>query len=259
MNKIWKYIIVGLCGLLLAAAFTCAYIAGVEWRRPLKCERIEVEIIDSLKNSFVTPKDVKMYLDKGYGEYIGQPLDSLDLVKIERIVDGRSAVKKSQAYVTKDGTLHVKVSQRKPVVRFQKTDGGFYADQEGYIFPLQSSYTSHVQVIDGNIPLAANSGYKGAIENPDELRWFKKVMAIVNYMENSKVWKDKIVQISVDNKGELILVPREGREKFRFGQPVDIEEKFRKMEAYYTTIIPEKGRHAYTSVDLRNRGQIVCK
>ena len=159
----------------------------------MKCERLEVEIADSLQNSFVTPADVKMYLDKGYGEYVGQPLDSLDLVKMEKIVDGRSAVKKSHAYVTKDGVLHLKVSQRKPVVRFQKKDGGFYADEEGYIFPLQNSYASHVQIIDGNIPLAANSGYKGSIEDPEELMWFRRVMAVVNYMEGSRIWKDKIV------------------------------------------------------------------
>ena len=111
MNKTWKYIIIGFCGALLAVAFAFAYAAGVESRRVLKCERLEVEIIDSLHNSFVTPGDVKLYLDKGYGTYIGQPLDSLDLVKMEKIVDGRSAVKKSHAYVTKDGVLHVKVSR----------------------------------------------------------------------------------------------------------------------------------------------------
>ena len=259
MNKIWKYIIIGFCGALLAVGFAFAYAAGVESRRTLKCDRLEVEIADSLQNSFVTPADVKMYLDKGYGEYVGQPLDSLDLVKMEKIVDGRSAVKKSHAYVTKDGVLHLKVSQRKPVVRFQKKDGGFYADEEGYIFPLQNSYASHVQIIDGNIPLAANSGYKGSIEDPEELMWFRRVMAVVNYMEGSRIWKDKIVQISVDAKGELILVPREGKERFRFGQPVGIEEKFSKMEAYYTTIIPEKGQDAYRCIDLRNKGQIVCK
>ena len=259
MSKIWKYIIIGFCSALICAAFVSAYLAGAESRKPLKCERLEVEITDSLENSFVSPADVKTYLDKGYGEYIGQPLDSLDLVRMEKIVDARSAVRKSHAYVTKDGTLHMMVSQRKPVVRFQKKDGGFYADAEGYIFPLQHNYASHVQIIDGNVPLAANSGYKGSIEDPEELLWFKRVMAIVNYMEGSKVWKDKIVQISVDQKGELILVPRQGKEKFRFGQPVEIEEKFKKMESYYTTIIPEKGQDAYRYIDLRNRGQIVCK
>jgi cell division protein FtsQ len=161
--------------------------------------------------------------------------------------------------VTRDSILNITVTQRKPVVRFQKKDGGFYADAEGYIFPLQSSYASHVQIIDGEIPLAANSGYKGDIEDPKEKAWFKSVMNVVNFIEGSKTWKGKIVQISVDEKGELILVPREGNEKFLFGQPNSLAEKFGKMEKYYTTIVPAKGGNKYKTVDVRFDRQIVCK
>ena len=212
-----------------------------------------------MQNSFVTKADVRSYLDREYGNYIGIVVDSIDLTRIEDIIDGRSAVLKSQAYVTRDGILHVDVTQRKPVVRFQKKDGGFYADADGYIFPLQRTYASHVQIIDGNIPLAANSGYKGAIEDPKEKEWFRNVMNVVNYIEKSKTWKDKIVQISVDAKKDLILIPREGNEMFLFGQPTDIEDKFRKMENYYTHIIPAKGEGHYRTVDLKYKGQIVCK
>jgi cell division protein FtsQ len=116
-----------------------------------------------------------------------------------------------------------------------------------------------VQIVDGHIPLAANSGYKGDIEDPKERAWFRSVMNVINYMESSRIWKGKIVQISVDEKGELILIPREGKEKFIFGQPHSLEEKFSKMERYYTTIIPEKGSERYRSVDVRFEGQIVCK
>ena len=168
MKKIVKYVLFGLCGTLIVTCMACSFIAGKNMRKVLKCERLEVCIKDSLQNRFVSENDVKRFLDREYGTYIGMPLDSLDLVKMENIIDGRSAVMKSQAYVTKDGTLHVDVTQRSPVVRFQKKDGGFYADADGFIFPLQSTYASHVQVIDGNIPLAANSGYKGDISNPRE-------------------------------------------------------------------------------------------
>lgn len=259
MNKVLKYILLCVCGSLLVACITCSFIAGKSLRRTLKCERLEVCILDSLENCFVSQADIRVFLDKEYGQYIGMPLDSLDLVRMEKVVDGRSAVRKSQAYVTKDGTLHVDVTQRRPVVRFQKREGGFYADAEGYIFPLQSSFTSHVQVIDGKIPLAANSGYKGSISNPKERLWFDRMMGLVNYIEGSKVWKDKIVQIHIADNGDVALIPREGNEIFIIGKPEELEEKFVKMGKYYTVIIPEKGSKAYRTVDLRYRGQIVCR
>ena len=259
MKKILKYILIGICGAALASCIVIAFTAGASSRKSLKCIGLQVSILDSTKNNFVSGKDVKGYLDDEYGRYLGLVLDSIDLVKVENIVDGKSAVLKSEAYVTKDGILHVEVTQRKPVVRFQKNSGGFYADAEGYIFPLQRTYASHVQIIDGNIPLAADSGYKGAIEDPKEKAWFDSMMKVVNHIENSRTWKDKIVQISVDEGKDLILIPREGNERFLFGQPVDIEDKFLKMEKYYTHILPAKGAGYYAVVDLKYKGQIVCR
>ena len=259
MSKTVRHIINGVSGALLAACLVVAYMSGVSCRAPLKCTGLNVVIADSSMNRFVSKADVKKFLDKEYGEYVGMPLDSIDLAKVEKIIDGRSAVNKSEAYTTRDGMLNVKVTQRTPVVRFQKSDGGFYADAEGVLFPLQSSYSSRVQVIDGDIPLKANSGYKGEITDEKERAWLEKVIDLVNYMENSRTWKDKIVQITVCDGGELIMVPREGKERFHFGQPDEIQEKFRKMEKYYTAVVPAKGEKEYSVVNLEYDGQIVCR
>ena len=259
MSKTVRHIINGVSGALLAACLVVAYMSGVSCRAPLKCTGLNVVIADSSMNRFVSKADVKKFLDKEYGEYVGMLLDSIDLAKVEKIIDGRSAVNKSEAYTTRDGMLNVKVTQRTPVVRFQKSDGGFYADAEGFLFPLQSSYASRVQVIDGDIPLKANSGYKGEITDEKERAWLEKVNDLVNYMENSRTWKDKIVQITVCDGGELIMVPREGTERFHFGQPDEIHEKFRKMEKYYTAVVPAKGEKEYSVVNLEYDGQIVCR
>ena len=259
MSRTLKYIVQGLCGALLVLCIACSFIAGKQIHRHQKCQRLEVTVKDSLHNSFVTSADVKRFLDREYKGYIGESIDSLDLVKIEKIIDSRSAVLKSQAYVTKDGSLHVDVTQRRPIVRFQKKDGGFYADADGYIFPLQHTYASHVQIIDGNIPIAANSGYKGNISDPEQKQWFDKMLNLVNYIEDSRIWKGKIVQIHIKENGDIVLVPRKGKERFLFGQPTEIEDKFDKMSRYYKVIIPEKGADAYKRIDLRYKGQIVCR
>lgn len=259
MSKIVRYIIVSICGILLAGGLVASFLCGKAYREPLKCTGLSVTIADSAVNRFVTRADVEKFLKKEYGDYIGQHIDSIDLCRVEKIIDSRSAVYKSEAFTTRDGKLNVTVTQRTPAVRFQKSDGGFYADAKGYLFPLQSSYASRVQIIDGEIPLKANSGYKGAVTDPKEQEWLDKVLAVVNYMENSKVWKDKIVQITVCDGGELKMVPRRGQEVFLFGQPVNIEDKFRRMEMYYSNIIPAKGQATYTSVSVEYDGQIVCK
>lgn len=256
LNRTVRYIITIVTVVLVFGTAAVAVIAGRNSRKPLVCKSLDVVIVDSLENDFVNKADVKRFLDKEYGGYIGTVLDSIDLCRIETIIDGRSAVMKSQAFVTKDGTLHIKVTQRKPIVRFQKTDGGFYADAEGYVFPLQSSYASYVQIIDGDIPINMKSGHKGEIENPEEKIWFNKVMKLVNFIEDSP-WKERIVQIHVGNGGELTLIPREGEEKFIIGQPMNIEDKFARIEKYYTAIAPLERN--YKTINLIFDGQIVCR
>jgi cell division protein FtsQ len=256
LNRTVRYIITIVTVVLVFGTAAVAVIAGRNSRKPLVCKSLDVVIVDSLENDFVNKADVKRFLDKEYGGYIGTVLDSIDLCRIETIIDGRSAVMKSQAFVTKDGTLHIKVTQRKPIVRFQKTDGGFYADAEGYVFPLQSSYASYVQIIDGDIPINMKSGHKGEIENPEEKIWFDKVMKLVNFIEDSP-WKERIVQIHVGNGGELTLIPREGEEKFIIGQPMNIEDKFARIEKYYTAIAPLERN--YKTINLIFDGQIVCR
>lgn len=259
MKKAVKYLITALVGVLIFGTVLIAFRAGVNSREPIQCKGLNVVILDSLENDFVSRADVKKFLDKEYGQYIGIPIDSINLTRIEDIIDGRSAIMKSEAYVTKDGLLNIKVTQRKPIVRFQKEDGGFYADAEGFVFPLQSSYASYVQIVDGDIPINMKSGHKGMIENPKEKEWFDKVMNVVNFIEGSKVWKDRIVQIHVDNGGELILIPREGKERFNIGQPVNIKDKFDRMATYYTAIAANREGQAYRTVTLKYDGQIVCR
>lgn len=256
LNRTVRYIITIVTVVLVFGTAAAAVIAGRNSRKPLVCRSLDVVIVDSLENDFVSKEDVRKFLDKEYGGYIGSVLDSIDLCRMEKIIDGRSAVMKSEAFVTKDGTLHIKVTQRKPIVRFQKAEGGFYADGEGYVFPLQSSYASYVQIIDGEIPINMKSGHKGEIENPEEKVWFDKVMKLVNFIEGSS-WKDRIVQIHVGQGGEITLIPREGEERFIIGQPMNIEDKFERIGKYYTAIAPLERN--YKTINLIFDGQIVCR
>jgi len=246
MPRIVRHIINISFAVLLTAALVASYMLGASHRKPITCKGLSICIPDSAANQFIRPDEVRKILDSEYSGYIGLPIDEIDLTKIESILDGKSAIYKSEAYATKDSMLNVTITQRKPIVRFQKGSNGFYADETGYLFPLQSTYASHVQIVDGAIPL-----------NNEE--WLERMIRLVRHIDDSKVWKDKIVQITMEEDGNLTLVPRDGKEKFIFGHPTDIESKFKKMELYYKAIKPSKTDKDYRWVDIRFDGQIVCR
>jgi cell division protein FtsQ len=260
MPRIWKHIINITFGVLLVCTLTGAYFLGAASRKPIRCKGLAITVTDSAMNRFITPREIRQYLDQELeGGYIGVQMDSIDLTRIEEILDSKSAILKSQAFTTKDSILNVVVTQKKPVVRFQKGTKGFYAVEDCSLFPLQETYTSHVMVVDGYVPLKIEHGYRGRPDTEEECRWLERIVAMVKYIESSRTWQGKIVQITVLQDGDLMLIPREGKERFVFGQPYELEEKFEKMGLYYKSIRNEKGEDAYRTVDLRFEGQIVCR
>ena len=249
---------------ILAAALAALFLAlialvnaSVKARmHEVTCNKLQVRILDDW--DFVSEEDVKGYIEKFYGSYIGSRLDSLELHRIESILDSRSAVLKSEAWYTNDGILHVSITQREPAARFESGTGSFYIDDRAFIFPVQNGYNKLLPVIDGEIPIKVEQGFKGEAATPEERAWLRDVLGMVSYMR-SRVWGGNIVQIHSDSRGELVLVPRAGREKILFGRPEDIKDKFRRLQQYYEYVVPEKGEGYYSTVNVKYKGQIVCR
>lgn len=257
MKPVVRYIIAA------SAVTACLFLALVGDRlaagnrREVTCNAVDAVIADIDDRQFVSPDDIRDWMED-YGTYLGLRLDSVDLRKVEAVIDGKSAVRKSQAWLTDDGVLHVSVTQREPVVRFQGASGGFYADAEGYLFPLQLRHTARVPVVDGALPLKLGKDFKGEPQTDAEKQWVASVIGLVRWLGARKEWNDLVGQISVRKDGNLVLIPREGEEQFVFGSPTDIDAKFGRIRKYYESVAPGREK-PYRTVDVRFDGQIVCR
>ena len=222
------------------------------------CREVNVTLLDSASNRFVSRQEVLEIISGFSGESIGQPVDKINTHLIEKLLDQRSAIKKSQVSITNSGVLNIDITQRKPVLRIQGENGGFYVDESQYIFPLVSSFTSYVPIVSGHIPFTLNAEHRGmALE--DDGNWMPRILELGSYMSNSPFWSAQIEQIYVDPKGEIILSPRVGDHKIYFGTPSDIHNKFNKLYTFYKHLVPAEGWEKYSAVDLRYKDQIICK
>ena len=226
-------------------------------RRLLTCNGLKVEYADA--HRFVNEDDIKAWLEKEYGSYIGQRLDSVGLDRIEQILDDQSAILKSEAYTTEDGLLNIRISQRVPVLRFQKGKTGFYVDDRGYLFPLQERDTVQGPVVEGAIPVNFTPGYKGKAQTAQEQDWIRDMMDMMDWIRKSRIWKEAFVQVSVVENGDLVLKPREGGERFIFGPPGEVAVKFDRIGRYYEYILPAKGAGYYKTVNVKFDRQIICR
>ena len=243
--------------LLLAALYVFVLTAERSRRHALSCQGLKVTITDSARLSFVSESDIEKYM-QDYGPYVGKLVEQVDLQEIESIMLCKSAILGCEAYMDRSGYLNIEVCQREPAIRFQKGEQGFYADEKGFIFPLQASYTSRVPIIDGAIPLNAGGDFKGKPGTEQEQLWLERIIALVAYMQSTG-WSKRISQITVLKDGNLEMVPSEGGEKFIFGSPGGIEAKFERIRTYYEAIVPSLEKVSYKEVDVRFDKQIICK
>ena len=257
MKPVVRYLIAA------SAVAACVFLAlvgdrvGAKNRHEVTCNSVDALIADSLQRKFISPDDIKDWM-ADYGTYLGLRLDSVDLRRVEAVIDGKSAVRKSEAWLTDDGVLHISVTQREPVVRFQSASGGYYADADGFLFPLQLRHTARVPVVDGHLPLKLGKDFKGEPETDQERQWILSVLDLVRYLGEQKEWNDLVGQITVDRNGNLVLIPREGTERFVFGTPTDIDAKFGRVRKYYESIAPSQ-ENSYQIVDVRYKDQVICR
>lgn len=257
MNGKLKYLIYALVIAAFCFVMAVTLLSARGKLSQVTCTGMEVSFKDSLE--FVTADDVKGFVDKQYGSYIGQKLDSVGLSRIETLLEAKSAVLESEAWTTSDGILHISITQRAPAIRFQKGGIGFYADEEGFIFPLHRTYTAPVPFVSGNIPVTINSGFKGELESEDEKQWVLDVLELTRYLAKSRSLKGKIDGMQVNEEGDLVLTAAEGGERIVFGSPKDVAEKFARLDKYYTHILPAKGAGYYKTVNVKYNGQIICR
>ena len=260
MSENWKHIArKATLGLLLIGVLVGAYLLGASRKGKTVCNRIDITILDSLKTPFVTSESIRQYLSTDYGRIIGVPIDSLDLHRMENVLNNKGAILSSEAYITNAGTLSITITQRKPALRFQTAEYGVYCDVDGFLLPLQPNFSTDVLIIDGHIPLDMADCEKGRPEDPADCMWLDSILKMASYINSSSIWNNRIAQINCNGSGELTIVPKDGKEIFLFGHPDEIEQKFEKMKIYYERIVAEKGEEAYDKVDLRFKNQIVCK
>ena len=221
------------------------------------CNQLQINFTDSLQ--FVSEQDIREYLDAHYGACVGERLDSVGLAQIEDMLESRSAVMRCEAWTTDDGILHLDITQRAPVLRFQNGQQGFYVDADGYIFPLHKTFTAPVPVVEGAIPVDIPEGYKGPAQTEYERAWIAGVLEMNRFISDSRSWQRNIRHIRVRPNGDLLLTLDGRSEEFIVGQPVDVADKLRRIDRYLGNIAPTQEEGYYKTVNVKYKQQIICR
>ena len=248
MSRKVRYILIAVLTVSLAVGMSFVLDLVHASRAEILCRKIDVTLLDDFM--FFDSTQVCALVRKSYGPCLDEPLDSIRLSEIESLLESRGVIQKSEVWTTDDGVLHIDIRQRRPEIRCDRGGRHLYIDRTGYVFSSEKLCTANCQVIEGNIP---------RIEEEGEEAWVGGVLSLTDFMRSSKKLRDSLDKVIVDNKGDLVLTMKGHSERFIFGSPSGFEDKFEKMDRYFSHIAPSCGNGFYKSVNLKYNKQLICR
>ena len=251
---IWLFI-----ALFMAVTFSFSAMRG----RRVLCTQVNVEIVDSVDNQFVSVKDIEKHVRQLDKKVMGAPVDNINTLAIEGSIEKLPAVETVEAYVDVEGILHIQVDQRTPIVRIVNEKGeSYYLDEKGYIIPLQKSYTPLVLVANGYIVEDFEWQRQNSIFTQDKTNERNKTLQQVHKMaltvHGHSFWRKQIEQIYVNRKGEFELIPRVGAHLILLGDASGFENQLNQLWAFYQQGLNKVGWNRYEIINLKFENQIVC-
>lgn len=228
------------------------------------CLQLIVSVQNSNEKKFVDAEKLKNEILQRISSIEGHPVRGSLLEQIKEVVSQNPYVKRSKVYRTIDGNVNVEVTQRIPLFRvITAQNRGYYIDVDGRTMPLSNYYTARVLIAGGNIfsGYSANMDLTDVINSKDATsneRLLADLYKLVSFIYQNPFWDAFIDYIHVKPGNRFELTPKNGVHIVEFGTIDRMEQKFRKLEAFYLNGLSLIGWEKYRKINVQFRNQVVC-
>ena len=265
MKKLRKIAFVTIWVLLAAGACLLVGLTNLEqYDRP--CRTIYISIDYGQADKLVTKGDIDSIIRRSSGRISGKPMGWIDISRIGNSIKQQAYVEKVNIYESLDGNICVDVKQREPILRIINNKyETFYIDGSGRLLPPHPFYPVRVLIANGNISHSYIANRNFRIETPmigdtigpaDSLLFDLYKLAL--YINRDKFLKADIDQIYVTPDHEFELLPKVGNHVIMLGKADNLDEKFKKLLAFYKKGLTIIGWNKYNYIDIKYRNQVVC-
>ncbi|MCQ2185726.1 MAG: hypothetical protein MJY92_03255 [Bacteroidales bacterium] len=246
MKKTINIVLYTLLSVIFVAGMLYGLAGAAKKERALKCGGLEIRLLDSTRSAFITAKDIQKIIDRDFGGYLNVPVRSVDLHRMELLLQEQGMIESQEAYFTGDGVLHIDVTQRRPFVKLRKDGELWYICSQGKSFPVRSDWCKDIMALEGSGKMGSDS-------------WRSNVAKLGEFILESN-WKNRVKALECNSKGEISLKIDGRSEYFLLGQAVNLQPKFERISRYLDdgASFVQEGRQ-YRSVNVEFDNQIVCR
>ena len=232
----WNYIkMIVLLGLVV---FLYAFSSSKHAKRNL----IDSEIVfEGESNLFLTHANVSKLLIQNKLGVKNTSKETLDLNDLETALKSNQMVKMAEVYVSVNGVLTAKITQKKPIARIQENTS-YYIDDQGTYMPLSLNYTARVPLVTGKVD-----------KNKLDL-----VFKMAKKVNEDAFLKKHVIEIHQTEENNLVLKFRKQAFSVHVGNLNHLDKKINNLKAFYNKALKDNTLNNYAHVNLQFTSQVVC-
>lgn len=250
---------------VLGALVALGVVNRLNYKNELLCRGIDIVVEDSARLGFVNIGVVNEILAKGgFDKISGTRMDRVDIAAIEDLVSSNPWVADCQVYGCVDGIVRLRIRQREPMIRIMTVQGeNFYVDSLQKIMPSCAHFFAEVPIVSGTLAFGnvdVNQFTWVEKKDPKCEDYMKKLVNFAKNVSRDDFLQNLIVQIHVDDLGQIELIPRISSHVILFGDlSSDPQERLVSLKYFYMNGAAIEGFETFTTVDVRYRNQVITK
>ena len=207
------------------------------------CEGVNVEILDSIADGFITESFIRSLLTRNNISPEGMRISEINLEQIEELMLGESHIESANCFYNAAGVLCIKVVPQRPVLHVISQNGDdYYLSSTGLTMPT-ASFNVNLCVATGRISKQFAS---------------ERLLEMALFIHDNLFWREQIEQIHVISPERIELYPRVGQHVIELGSIDGFQEKLDRLRIFYRKGLERVGWNKYSTISLAYDGQIVC-
>lgn len=261
-RKRWRMIFINTASLIGAVAiFTLLGFVSKKQHDTI-CWKLDVQVESVGEKKYIDEKLVEAIANSATDKIVGKPLKEIDISSIHSKLKENSSIREAHVYTAIDGRCVVRVKQRTPIARIFTADGqSFYLDKDGFTMSLSNFYTAKVPVFTGMINEKMQD--LSILDKSDDTEFLNatildEIFHLTQFISANEFWRAQVEHVYVNAQQEFEIIPRVGNHRVTIGDANNLQEKFKKLMAFYANTVHTRDLNLYSSINVEYDGQVVC-
>lgn len=226
------------------------------------CWKLDVQVEAADDKKYIDETLITRIANSATDQIVGKHVGEIDIAAIHLKLRENSSVREAHVYTTVDGRCVIKVLQRTPVARIFTAQGhSFYLDKDGFTMSLSDHYSAKVPVFTGHIneQMSTTSILDRMGDNAfDEATMLDDIYRLTAFINKHEFWSAMVEHVYVNSDNEFEIIPRVGNHQICIGKAENLEEKFKKLMAFYANTLHTRDLNEYSRINVKYDGQVVC-